>query len=50
MTRYKITLEYDGTDLIGWQQNRQGPSVQSLIMYTFEKTKCDKCKEIYNAK
>jgi len=29
--RYKINLEYDGTDLIGWQENRQGPSVQSLL-------------------
>ena len=37
MTRYKITLEYDGTDLIGWQQNRQGPSVQSLLMDAIEK-------------
>lgn len=31
MTRYKVILEYDGTDLIGWQENRQGPSVQSLV-------------------
>lgn len=31
MIRYKITLEYDGTNLIGWQENRQGPSVQSLL-------------------
>ena len=31
MTRYKVTLEYDGTDLIGWQENRQGPSVQSVL-------------------
>lgn len=31
MTRYKLTLEYDGTTLIGWQKNRQGPSVQSII-------------------
>lgn len=31
MTRYKLTLEYDGTGLIGWQENRQGPSVQSLL-------------------
>ena len=29
--RYKINLEYDGTDLIGWQENHQGPSVQSLL-------------------
>ncbi|MBR4860175.1 MAG: tRNA pseudouridine(38-40) synthase TruA [Alphaproteobacteria bacterium] len=31
MTRYKVILEYDGTDLIGWQENRQGPSVQSIV-------------------
>ncbi len=31
MMRYKLTLEYDGTDLIGWQENRQGASVQSLV-------------------
>jgi tRNA pseudouridine38-40 synthase len=31
MTRYKLILEYDGTDLIGWQVNAQGPSVQSLL-------------------
>ena len=31
MTRYKVILEYDGTDLIGWQENRQGSSVQSII-------------------
>ncbi|MBD5400267.1 tRNA pseudouridine(38-40) synthase TruA [bacterium] len=37
MTRYRVTLEYDGTDLIGWQENRQGPSVQSLIKDAIEK-------------
>ena len=31
MTRYKINLEYDGTGLIGWQENHQGPSVQSIV-------------------
>lgn len=31
MTRYKVILEYDGTDLIGWQENRQGASVQSIV-------------------
>ncbi len=24
-------MEYDGTGLIGWQENRQGPSVQSIM-------------------
>lgn len=37
MTRYKVILEYDGTDLIGWQENRQGPSVQSLMKDAIEK-------------
>jgi tRNA pseudouridine38-40 synthase len=37
MTRYKINLEYDGTNLIGWQENRQGPSVQSLVKDAMEK-------------
>ena len=31
MTRYKVNLEDDGTDLIGWQENRQGSSVQSIM-------------------
>ena len=37
MTRYLVTLEYDGTDLIGWQENRQGPSVQSIVKDAIEK-------------
>lgn len=37
MSRYKITLEYDGTGLIGWQENRQGDSVQSLLKDAIEK-------------
>ncbi len=37
MTRYKLTLEYDGTDLIGWQENHQGPSVQSLLRDAIER-------------
>ncbi len=37
MTRYKVILEYDGTDLIGWQENAQGPSVQSLLKNAIEK-------------
>lgn len=32
MTRYKLIVEYDGATLIGWQVNKNGPSVQSLLM------------------
>lgn len=31
MTRYKLILEYNGTNLIGFQSNQDGPSVQSLV-------------------
>ena len=37
MTRYRVELEYDGTNLIGWQENRQGPSVQSIVKDAIEK-------------
>ena len=29
--RYKITIEYDGTDLLGWQKQLDGPSVQEHL-------------------
>ena len=31
MPRYKITIEYDGTGLVGWQRQPNGPSVQAAI-------------------
>ena len=36
MTRYRVILEYDGTGLIGWQENHQGPSVQSIMRDAIE--------------
>lgn len=29
--RYKITIEYDGTDLVGWQKQKDGQSVQEYL-------------------
>jgi tRNA pseudouridine38-40 synthase len=29
--RYKITVEYDGTNLVGWQKQREGASVQGFL-------------------
>ncbi|MCL1891863.1 MAG: tRNA pseudouridine(38-40) synthase TruA [Alphaproteobacteria bacterium] len=48
MTRYKLTLEYDGTDLIGWQENAQGPSVQSLLQDAVFKF-CQQYVEVFAA-
>ncbi|MEP3247692.1 MAG: tRNA pseudouridine(38-40) synthase TruA [Sneathiella sp.] len=31
MPRYKVTIEYDGRDLVGWQRQENGPSVQQHI-------------------
>lgn len=31
MPRYKVTIEYDGTGLVGWQRQTNGPSVQQHI-------------------
>ena len=31
MARYKLVLEYNGTNLIGFQRNKDGDSVQSLL-------------------
>jgi len=31
MTRYRITVEYDGTGLSGWQRQTNGPSIQQAL-------------------
>ena len=31
MQRYKISIEYDGTKLLGWQKQSEGPSVQGHL-------------------
>lgn len=31
MLRYKITVEYDGTDFVGWQRQNNGVSVQQVL-------------------
>lgn len=31
MTRWKITVEYDGSDYVGWQRQDNGPSIQAAL-------------------
>ena len=31
MTRYKINIEYDGTNLVGWQKQKNGLSIQEIL-------------------
>lgn len=37
MTRWKITIEYDGTPFVGWQRQENGLSVQQLVEEAIEK-------------
>ena len=31
MTRFKLLIEYDGTGFVGWQSQKNGPSIQETI-------------------
>ena len=37
MHKYKITLEYDGTDYVGWQRQENGNSIQASLEKAIEK-------------
>jgi tRNA pseudouridine38-40 synthase len=38
MTRFTLTIEYDGTPYMGWQRQAHGPSVQAAIEQAIAKT------------
>ena len=37
MQRYKLTIEYDGSDFVGWQRQRNGLAVQQALEQAVEK-------------
>jgi tRNA pseudouridine38-40 synthase len=41
MSRYKLTIEYDGTRYSGWQMQKGGRSIQGEIL--------DACRELFNS-
>jgi tRNA pseudouridine38-40 synthase len=37
MRNIKLTIEYDGTDYLGWQRQKRGPTIQETIETAIEK-------------
>jgi tRNA pseudouridine38-40 synthase len=48
VTRYKLTLEYDGTPFVGWQRQDNGPSVQAKVEAAVEAF-CGTAVNVYGA-
>jgi len=48
MPRYKLTLEYDGTGLVGWQRQKSGLSVQEILEGAVERF-CGAAVTVYGA-
>ena len=48
MPRYKLTVEYDGTGLVGWQRQAKGVSVQEILEIAVERL-CGKHVTVHGA-
>ncbi len=48
MTRFKLTLEYDGAPFVGWQRQNNGPSVQQAVEDAIAAF-CNEQVEVYGA-
>lgn len=48
MPRYKLTLEYDGTGLVGWQRQATGLSVQEILETAVERF-CGEAVRVHGA-
>ena len=44
MNKYKVTLEYDGTNYIGWQRQENGKSIQECLEKAINKLTSEKIK------
>ena len=42
MYNYKIVIEYDGTNFVGWQQQENGQSIQSALQEALVKLTSEK--------
>lgn len=42
MTRYRVTLEYDGGPFVGWQRQDNGPTVQAALESAIEKLSAER--------
>jgi tRNA pseudouridine38-40 synthase len=43
MNNFKLTIEYDGTDFVGWQRQPNGRSVQEILERTLSQLTGEKC-------
>tara|TARA_Y100000590_G_scaffold466871_1_gene643671 strand:- start:929 stop:1666 length:738 start_codon:yes stop_codon:yes gene_type:complete len=44
MPKYKITIEYDGTDFVGWQKQKNGFSIQEALQNAIKKLSSENSK------
>ena len=44
MKKYLINIEYDGTNFVGWQYQKNGNSIQGVLQNAFSKFLKEKVK------
>ncbi len=48
MPRYKLTIEYEGTDFVGWQKQENGPSIQEELTRAIQAF-CGEERDVYGS-
>ena len=41
MINYLIEIEYDGTNFVGWQSQKNGRSIQDSVELALKKAECE---------